>query len=164
MNWEFKMSEAVTKLEIAELDRKEAKEGANFLERAARRENQAGLFLVGSNGEKLNFELSIPILNALRTVLERMAEYEEVVLLDMEAELSPEGAAKILGISRPIVYQRMNSGRLPYREVGTHRRVLMKDVLKLKQFEDRRRKFSEALAADTEDLEINHAQSPQSST
>ena len=66
-------------------------------------------------------------------------------------------AAKILGISRPMVCQRRDSDRLPFREVGAHRRVLMADVLKLKAFEDRRRAFARTLSADTEDLEQNYA-------
>jgi excisionase family DNA binding protein len=66
-----------------------------------------------------------------------------------------------LGISRPIVYQRMDAGKLPFREVGTHRRVLLTDVLQLKEAEDRRRKFAAALGADTEDLEANYAKPGQ---
>ena len=52
------------------------------------------------------------------------------------ASLSPEQAAKVLRISRPLVYHRMDTGRLPFRQVGTHRRVLVKDVLALKSFEE----------------------------
>jgi excisionase family DNA binding protein len=155
------MVSVITKLAIAEPERREAKKAANFLEGAALLEH-AGLFLVNSDGEKVTVELTAPVLNALRAVLDRMAEHEEVLLLNTDAELSPEQAAQILGISRPLVYQRMDSGRLPYREVGTHRRVLLNDVLKLRSFEERRRKFSQALAADTDDLESNYAQSPQS--
>jgi excisionase family DNA binding protein len=54
-----------------------------------------------------------------------------------EDEVSPERAAELLGVSRPIVYRRMDSGRLPFRQVGTHRRICPADVAKLKQFEDR---------------------------
>ncbi|WP_048709929.1 helix-turn-helix domain-containing protein, partial [Microvirga massiliensis] len=70
------------------------------------------------------------------------------------ASLSPEQAAKVLGISRPWVYHRMDTGRLPFRQVGTHRRVLVKDVLALKSFEEERRLFARELAEDTDEQEI----------
>ncbi len=68
----------------------------------------------------------------------------------------------MLGISRPLIYQRMEDGRLPYREAGTHRRVLWRDVLELKALEDRRREAARELAEDTDDLEINYARSLKS--
>lgn len=51
------------------------------------------------------------------------------------AELSPEAAGTILGVSRPLVVQRMDDGRLPFRYVGSHRRCLLTDVLSLKAAE-----------------------------
>lgn len=83
---------------------------------------------------------------------------------DRRHELSPEQAAKILGISRPMVYHRMDSGRLPFRIVGTHRRVHLEDVLKLREFERRRREVAKALAEDTEELEALAEQERQSAS
>lgn len=54
----------------------------------------------------------------------------------LTAEITPEQAGKILGISRPLVVQRMEDGRLPFYFVGTHRRCKLKDVLELKERED----------------------------
>ena len=64
--------------------------------------------------------------------------------------LSPEQAAKVLGISRPLVYHCMDTGRLPFRQVGTRRRVLVKDVLAQKSFEEERRLLARELAEDTD--------------
>jgi hypothetical protein len=50
----------------------------------------------------------------------------------------------------------MDSGRLPFREVGPHRRVLVRDVLALKQFEENCRLASRELAEDADDLETNY--------
>lgn len=151
---EVRMARTVTILKIDEPDRAQAKQGADFLERAVSQKT-AGLFLVDASGERLFVDLPPQVLVSLRTVLDRIADRNEAWLIDAGAELSPQQAAKILGISPPIVYHRMDSGRLPYRNVGSHRRVLLDDVLKLREFEDRRREFSAALAADTDDLEGN---------
>jgi hypothetical protein len=46
-------------------------------------------------------------------------------------------------------------GRLSFRQVGTHRRVLVKDVLALKSFEEERRLFARELAEDTDDQDLS---------
>jgi excisionase family DNA binding protein len=46
------------------------------------------------------------------------------MLDDPEDEISVERAAKLLGISTQIVHQRMDSGKLSFRQVGMHRKVL----------------------------------------
>jgi len=158
---EVRMARTVTILKIDEPDRAQAKQGADFLKRAVS-QKKAGLFLVDVNGERLFVDLPPQVLDSLRTVLDRISDRNEALLIDAGAELSPRQAAKILGISRPIVDHRMDSGRLPYRKVGSHRRVLLDDVLKLRDFEDRRREFSAALAADTDDFESNGTASCQS--
>jgi hypothetical protein len=82
------------------------------------------------------------------------------MLDDPEDEISVERAAELLGISTQIVHQRMDSGKLSFRQVGMHRKVLLADVLALKPLEDRRRSFASDLSADTEDLEENFAPTP----
>lgn len=59
-----------------------------------------------------------------------------VAIAPVAADLSPEQAGKILGVSRPLVVQRMEDGRLPFHYVGSHRRCSLRDVLKLKDAED----------------------------
>jgi excisionase family DNA binding protein len=147
----------LTELKVTAPGRQEAQKGANFLARAASLV-AGGLFLKKANGEKVDFELPKELLGIMQTMFGRLAETGEVLLVNKDAELSPEQASKILGISRPMVYHRMDSGRLPFREVGAHRRVLLDDVLKLREFENQRRQMTKALAEDTDDLETNHAQ------
>ncbi|MCP1909682.1 excisionase family DNA binding protein [Bradyrhizobium elkanii] len=83
------------------------------------------------------------------SLLTLQAETGEVLLLRSDPEISPEKAAAILGISRPLVYQRMDSGKLPFRLIGRHRRVLVNDVMTLKRLEDQRRGLTDALDLDT---------------
>ncbi len=147
---------AVAKFKIDESERDTARKGANFIGRAGS-DLVGGLFLKTAKGKRIHLELPAKLLTALQTFI-GFAAKGEVLVVDREDELSPEEAAKLLRISRPMVYQRMDAGKLHFREVGTHRRVLLSDVLKLKEAEDRRRSFASALGADTEDLEANYAQ------
>jgi excisionase family DNA binding protein len=140
---------------VAENDREQAKRGASLLEKAALLEH-GGLFLTKANGERVFTEMPVSLLRIIQNMLVVVGGTDEVSLFGRQDEVSPEKAAELLGVSRPIVYQRMDAGKLPFREVGTHRRILASDVAKLKKFEDRRRTFAAKLSADTEDLEENY--------
>ena len=90
------------------------------------------------------------------TLLERLFDGDRVALLTQEQELSPKDAATILGISRPLVVHRMDSGDLPFRYVGKHRRTKLNDVLTFKARLDAQRTAMQALADDAEDLRRQH--------
>jgi excisionase family DNA binding protein len=151
------MTEPVTKLKVEDADLKQVKEGVDFLERAATLAH-GGLFLTTASGENLFAELPASVLRLMQRIMTTTVESHEAFLIGADEEVSPEKAAELLGISRPIVYQRMDSGKLPFRQVGTHRRIRAADVAELKRFEDRRRSFAAAISADTEALEPRHVQ------
>ena len=151
------MTETVTKLKVDDADIKRVQEGVAFLERATTLANGA-LFLTTASGENIFAELPAPVLRLMQKVMTTMVESREAFLLRADEEVSPERAAELLGISRPIVYQRMDTGRLPFRQVGTHRRIRPADVAELKRFEDRRRSFEAAISPATEELEARHVQ------
>src|ERR1700674_3809745 len=88
----------------------------------------------------------------LETALGHLFQGERVAVLAENQELSPNDAADILGISRPLVVHRMDVGDLPFRYVGKHRRTKLKDVLALKARTDAQRSAMESLADDAEDL------------
>src|SRR5262245_11329231 len=88
----------------------------------------------------------------LEAALGRLLQGGRVAVLAEDQELSPNDAASILGISRPLVVHRMDIGDLPFRYVGKHRRTKLKDVLALKAKIDAQQKAMEALAEDAEDL------------
>ena len=88
----------------------------------------------------------------IEMLLAHLSQGERVAVLTEDQELSPNDAASILGISRPLVVHRMEIGDLPFRYVGKHRRTMLKDTLALKARMDTQRAAIEALADDAEDL------------
>jgi hypothetical protein len=88
----------------------------------------------------------------LESALGHLLQGERVAVLGEDQELSPNDAADILGISRPLVVHRMDIGDLAFRYVGKHRRTKLKDVLALKTKIDAQHVAMEALAEDAEDL------------
>jgi excisionase family DNA binding protein len=149
------MVEPVTTVKVSDHDREEARKGATLLGRLGL--THGGLFLTDSSGKEVLAEMPASLLRAVHEFLDAISLPGETLVFKAEDEVSPERAAEMLGVSRPIVYKRMDSGRLPFRQVGSHRRIRAADVASLKQFEEQRRKAAVELSADTEDLEANYA-------
>ena len=120
---------------------------------ALRAAAQADLRLVHDDGTEEALTLPVSSLPALADLLDRLASADGVTVLADDAEVTPEDAAGILGISRPLVRRRMDVGLLPFRRVGAHRRIRLADVLALRAQEQPVRQALEALADDAEDLE-----------
>ena len=97
-------------------------------------------------------KISAVAIGLIADLLEKASTSEEVALLTDDAEISPEDAAVILGVSRPLVRRRMDIGDLPFRRVGAHRRVRLADVLEIRRKEAPARAALEELRADTADL------------
>ena len=64
----------------------------------------------------------------IEALLGHLLEGDRVAVLTEDQELSPNDAASILGVSRPLVVHRMEIGELRFRYVGKHRRAKLKDV------------------------------------
>ena len=62
-----------------------------------------------------------------------MARQQTFVLYPESSELTTKQAAELLGVSRPFLIGILESGAIPHRKIGRHRRVLMKDVLAYKK-------------------------------
>jgi excisionase family DNA binding protein len=74
-------------------------------------------------------DLPDSVLMLVRQILTEMAQGHAVSLSALPKELSTQQAATVLGVSRPFVIKLMDEGQLAYRKVGSHRRVMLDEVM-----------------------------------
>ena len=111
---------------------------------------------VAGDGE-VTIALPDEAVRVLVRVLAHMADGDAVTVLPVHAELTTQEAADFLSVSRPHVVKLVEMGALPFRKVGTHRRVLLSDLLEYQQRDQaRRRAVLDELTREAQELGLDY--------
>ena len=88
---------------------------------------------IESEGAEESIVIPESAVRLLNEILTEMARGNAITLIPVHAELTTRQAADILNVSRPFLIQQLERGLIPYRKVGTHRRVTLKDLMAYKK-------------------------------
>lgn len=106
-------------------------------------------------GESLEIPRKAALL--LEKVLEEMALGNSVEITSVEQELTTQEAADLLNVSRPHFIKLIESGKIPFRKVGSHRRVKHADVKKYESdLKEIRRKGLEFLTKEAQEMGLGY--------
>jgi excisionase family DNA binding protein len=95
-------------------------------------------YLLSPDGERIDIPDSA--FEALRIIIEAMANGQPITLVPHDKELTSQEAADILHVSRPHLIKLLERGDLLFHRVGTHRRIRIDDVLAYRDRRDAERK------------------------
>lgn len=82
-----------------------------------------------------NADIAIPnqAFSLLSDILSNMAEGKPVSVIPVESQITTQEAADRLQVSRPFVVKLLETGEIPFSKVGSHRRILLKDIQEYEQ-------------------------------
>lgn len=122
------------------------------------KEHPAGPATVRLIDEADGTQLTVPrgAVELLARILAHMANGHGVSVVPAHAELTTQQAADLLNVSRPYLIGLLEAGKIEYRKVGTHRRVLAGSLMTYKLRDDtRRRAAADELAALAQEMNLS---------
>ena len=126
---------SLDRIELTDREAALLKEASRLMGEALDRPHAGRIALVeeAEGTDVLRLEVPPETLRLLSQILALMARRQTFTLYPVSSELTTKQAAEVLGVSRPYLIRVLESGAIPYRKLGRHRRVLMKDVLAYKE-------------------------------
>jgi excisionase family DNA binding protein len=107
--------------------------------------------LVDAGGQPV--EVPGELVGVLRAIIQQLRAGNGVSVAPLHAELTTVEAADLLNVSRPHLVKLLERGELPFRMVGTHRRVRLVDVLAYRDRQDEQsRRALDELTRQAEEL------------
>lgn len=109
--------------------------------------------LESETGDIPPIELPPASLRLIGQLLGLMSEGRPFTLMPEKQELTTVEAANFLNVSRPFVIKEIDAGRIQHRMVGSHRRILLTDLLEYtKQMQESREAALEELSRLSQEL------------
>lgn len=96
-------------------------------------------------------------LSLLITILSNMSEGKSITIIPTDSELSTQQAADMLNVSRPHLVKLLENNTIPFKKVGSHRRVLLRDLITYeKSLQKTREEKLKFLSEQAQDLNLGY--------
>ena len=93
----------------------------------------------------------------LSTILKNMAEGKSITIVPSDSEVSTQHAADMLNVSRPHLVKLLETGSIPFKKVGSHRRILLQDLVTYEEaIQKEREKQLAFLTRQAQDLNLGY--------
>lgn len=149
------MATSITSKKPTAKDQIAAKQSAEALKKITR--NSLPKKEINFRVEGTDIKLPQNAVLILEKVLEEMADGRSVAITSFAEELSTQEAADLLKVSRPHVVKLLESGKIPFKKVGAHRRVTLEDIKKYEtDLKETRRKALEEIAKEAQEMNMGY--------
>ncbi len=96
-------------------------------------------------------------LDLLFKILSNMADGKSISLVPSDSEISTQQAADMLNVSRPHIVKLLEQGAIPYKKTGSHRRILLENLLKYdEKLNEQRNSSLKLLAKQAQELRLGY--------
>lgn len=86
-----------------------------------------------------------------------MAEGKSISLVPSDSEVTTQQAADMLNVSRPHIVKLLEDGIIPHKKVGSHRRILLEDLIEYdRKLKEQRDASLKNLAEQAQDLRLGY--------
>ncbi len=137
-------------------DSEQAKDSSRVLAQALSNysdDDRVRMTIQDSSGSSNELVLTGDIMNLMLNVLTQVSQGNAISLVPIHQEVSTQQAAELLSVSRPHLVKLLEQGAIPFRKVGSHRRVKLTDVMDYrKQVDEARGKALDELAELSQEL------------
>ncbi len=96
-------------------------------------------------------------LSLLSAIIQNMAEGKTISIVPSNSEVSTQQAADMINVSRPHLIKLLKAKNIPFKKVGSHRRILLKDIMEYKEQQAKQREAQlDFLANQAQDLNLGY--------
>lgn len=138
--------------------REEARTTLRFLTKEPGRPYEvAKLSIENREDGKRSVEVPSDLAPLFMRILSEVAQGNGISVSPVDAELTTQQAAEYLNVSRPYLVSLLEAGKIPFRKVGTKRRVKLAALARYNAIEqERQRKALDELAAEAQKLGLGY--------